>query len=110
LKSAQVQKSAANENFKMLVLHAIMWRRWHRKRWNKCMHLINIKKPEFRIFSHLSWTCSKMKRHFMVFLEWTLSNFSLSQLVGEKIWKQNTNYKRAISPEEQLAIFLRYVL
>jgi hypothetical protein len=28
-----------------------------------------------------------------------------SQLVGEEIRKQNTNYRRAISPEERLAIF-----
>jgi len=33
-----------------------------------------------------------------------------SRLVGEEIRKQNTNYRRAISPEERLAIFLRYVL
>jgi hypothetical protein len=32
-----------------------------------------------------------------------------SQLVGEEIRKQNANYRRAISPEERLAIFLRYL-
>jgi len=36
--------------------------------------------------------------------------YSLSQLLGEEIRKQNTNYRRAISPEEWLAIFLRYGL
>jgi hypothetical protein len=32
--------------------------------------------------------------------------YRLSQLVAEEIRKQNTNYTRAISPEERLAIFL----
>ena len=36
--------------------------------------------------------------------------YRLSQLVGEEIQKQNINYRRAIAPEERLAIFLRYVL
>ena len=31
--------------------------------------------------------------------------YRLSQLVGEEIRKQNTNYRRAISPEERLAVF-----
>ena len=31
--------------------------------------------------------------------------YRLSQLVVEKIRKQNTNYKRAISPEERLSVF-----
>jgi hypothetical protein len=54
LNSAQVKKSTAMEN--MLVLHAIMWRRrWRRKRRNMWGHPINIKRPEFGIFSHL-WT------------------------------------------------------
>jgi hypothetical protein len=29
----------------------------------------------------------------------------LSQMVGEEIRNQNTNYRRAISPEERLAFF-----
>jgi len=32
--------------------------------------------------------------------------FRLSQLVGEETQKQNTNYNRAITPEERLVIFL----
>jgi len=35
--------------------------------------------------------------------------YRLSQLVGEEIQKQNTNKRRAITPEERLVIFLRYV-
>jgi len=37
----------------MLVLHTIVWRRWRRKRQNMWVHPINIKRPEFGIFSHL---------------------------------------------------------
>jgi len=42
------------ENLNMLVLYTIMWRRrWHLKRRNMWVHPINIKRPEFGIFSHL---------------------------------------------------------
>ena len=38
----------------MLILHAIMWRRrWRHKRRNMWGHPINIKRPDFEIFSHL---------------------------------------------------------
>jgi hypothetical protein len=33
--------------------------------------------------------------------------YGLSQLVVEEIRKQNTNYRRAISPEEQLSVFFK---
>jgi hypothetical protein len=36
--------------------------------------------------------------------------YCLSQSVREEIRKQNTNYRKAISPEERLAIYLKYVL
>jgi hypothetical protein len=49
-----VKNSSTMENFNMLVLHAIMWRRMRRrKRRNMWVHTINIKRPEFGIFSHL---------------------------------------------------------
>ena len=42
------------ENFNMLVLPTIMWRRrWRRKRRNMWVHPIKIKIPEFGIFCHL---------------------------------------------------------
>jgi len=63
------------ENFNMLVLHTIMWRRmWHRKRENLRVNPINIKRPEFGIFCTYTGICSWMKRNFMAFLEWTSSN------------------------------------
>ena len=96
----------------MLVLHAIMWRRrWRRKRRNMRMHLINIKRPEFGIFSHLYPDLLEDEEKFHGFFRMNIHQFyRLSQLVGEEIRKQNTNYKKAISPEERLAIFLRFVL
>ena len=42
----------------------------------------------------------------MAFFRMNIEQFyRLSQLVGEEIRKQNTNYRRAIKPEERLAIF-----
>jgi len=42
------------ENFNMLILPTIMWRRrWRRKKSNMRVHPINIERPDFEIFSHL---------------------------------------------------------
>jgi len=71
------------------------------------VHPINIKRPEFGIFSHLTWICSMMKRILMAISRMNIEQFyCLSQLVEEKIRKQNTSNRRAISPEERLVIFL----
>jgi hypothetical protein len=43
---------------------------------------------------------------FHGFLRMNIQQFyRLSQMVGEEMRKQNTNYRRAISSEERLAIF-----
>jgi hypothetical protein len=83
----------------MLVLHAIMWRRrWRRKRRNMWVHPINIKRPEFGIFSYLYLDLFKDEEKFHGFFRMNIEQFyHLSQLVGEEIRKQNTNYRRAIS-------------
>ena len=100
------------ENFNMLVLHTIMWRRrWHRKRQNMWGNPINMKRPEFGIFSHLYRVLLDDEEKLHGFFRINIEQFyRLSQLVAEEIRKQNTNYGRAIKPEERLAIFLRYVL
>jgi len=65
------------------------------------MQQINIKRPEFGILTSCTGICSRMKRNFMGFCRMNIEQFyRLSQLVGQEIQKQNTNYKRAISPEE----------
>ena len=89
-----------------------MWRRrWHRKRQNMWVHPINIKRPEFGILSHLYRDLLEDEEKFHGFFRMNIDQFyCLSQLVREEIRKQNTNYRRAIKPEERLAIFLRYVL
>jgi len=47
-----------------------------------------------------------MEKNFIGFFRINIEPFyRLSQLVGEEIRKQNTNYRRAISPEGRLAIF-----
>jgi hypothetical protein len=86
----------------MLVLHEIMWRRrWHRKRRDMWVHPINIKRPEFGIFSHAHLDLLGDEEKFHGFFRINIEQFyCLSQLVGEEIRKQNTKYRRAISPEE----------
>jgi len=75
------------------------------------VHPINIKRPEFGIFSHLYPDLLEDEEKFHRLFRMNIEQFyRLSQLVREEIRKQNTNYRRAISPEERLAIFLRYVL
>ena len=91
------------ENFNMLVLHTIMWRRWRLKRRNMWVHAINIKKPDFEIFRHLYPDLLEDEDKFNGFFRMNIEQFyRLSQLVGEEIQKQNTNYRRAITPEENL--------
>jgi len=75
------------------------------------VHLINIKRPEFGIFSHLYRDLLEDEGKFHGFFRMNIEEFyRLSQLVAEEIRKQNTNCRRAITPEEQLVMFLRYVL
>jgi hypothetical protein len=75
------------------------------------VHPINIKRPDFGIFSHFYPDLLKDEEKFHGFFGMNIEQFCrLSQLVGEDIQKQNTNYSRAITPEERLAISLRYVL
>ena len=91
----------------MLVLHAIVWRRnWRRKRRNMWVHPINIKRPEFGIFSHLCPDLLEDGEKFHGVFRMNIEQlYRLSQLVGKEIRKQNTNYRRAILHEERLAIF-----
>ena len=88
----------------MLVLNTIIWtRRWRRKRRNMWVHPINIKRTEFGIFCHSYRNMLKNEEKFRGFFRMIIEQFyRLSQLVGGEIRKQNTNYKRAISPEERL--------
>ena len=91
----------------MLVLHMTMWRRrWHHKRQNMWVHLINMKRPDFEIFSQLYLDVLEDEDKFHGFFRTKIEKFyHLSELVGEEIQKQNTNYRMAITPEEQLQFF-----
>jgi len=67
---------------------------------------INIKRTEFGIFSHLCRDLLEDEDKFHGFFRMNLEQFyRLSQLVAEEIRKQNTKYRRAISPEDRRAIF-----
>jgi len=71
-------------------------------------HPINIKGREFGVFSHLYPDLLEDEEKFNGFI-WK-ENRAVLPSVTEEIRKQNTNYRRAISPEERLATFLGYVL
>jgi len=66
------------------------------------LHSINVKGPEFGICSHLYPDLSEDEEKFRAFFRMNIEQFYRLSL---EIRKQNTNYRRAISPEEQLAIF-----
>jgi len=70
---------------------------------------INIKRPEFEIFSYLYRDLLEDEGNFTgVFFRLNIEHFyRLSQLKGEEIRKQNTKYRRAISPEERTAVFFK---
>jgi hypothetical protein len=75
------------------------------------VHPINMKRPVFEIFSHLYLDLLDVEEKFHGFFRMNIEQFyRLSQLVGEEIQKQSTNCRRAITPEERLAIFLSFVL
>jgi hypothetical protein len=58
------------------------------------------KRPEFGIFSHLYWDLLEDEEKFHGFFRMNIEQFyHLPQLVAEEIRKQNTNYRRAITPE-----------
>ena len=105
--SEQLKNSRAMENFNMLVFLTIIWRRmWHRERRNMWVHPINIKRPEFGIFSHLYRVLLEDEEKFHSLFRMNIDQFyRLSQLVGKEIRKQNTNCRRANTPEERSAIF-----
>ena len=90
-----------------LVLHTIMrWRKWHRKRQNMWLYQRNIKRTEFGIFNHLYRDLLEDGEKYHGFFRINIEQlYSLSQLVAEEIWKQNTEYTGAKSPEERLPGF-----
>ena len=68
----------------------------------------NIKRPDFEIFSNLYPDLLEDEDKFHGFFIMNIEKFyRLSQLVGEEIQKQNTNYRRAITPEERPGIFFK---
>jgi len=70
------------------------------------VHPINIKRPGFEIFSQLYPDMLEDEEKFHGFFRMNIEQFyRLSQLVGEEIQKQNTYYRRSITPEETLVFF-----
>jgi len=76
LNSAQVKNSIAMENFNVLVLQMIMWRRrWRRKRRNMWVHPINMKRPEFRIRSRFYPVLLEDEEEFPGFFRMNIEQF-----------------------------------
>jgi hypothetical protein len=70
------------------------------------VHLIHTKRPEFGMFRQIYPDLLEDENKFHGFLKMIIERFyRLSQLVGEEIRKQNIKHRRAIPPEERLAIF-----
>jgi len=75
------------------------------------VHPINIKRPGFGIFSQFYPDLLEDEEKYHGFFRMNIEQFyCLSQMVAEEIQIQNTNYRRAISPEERLAIFKKSTL
>jgi len=75
------------------------------------VHPIKTKRPEFGIFRHFYPDLFEDEEKFHGFCRMNIEQFyRLSQLKGEEIRRRNTNCRRAISPEERLAVLFRYVL
>ena len=92
LNCEQLNKSKAMEDIIMLVLYTIMCRRSWRCKWRSMwVHQINIKRPEFGIFSHLYRIWWRMKRNLMTFLERTSSNSTVCHNAWER--KYETRHK-----------------
>jgi len=76
----------------MLVLNTIIWRRrWRRKRRNMWVHSINIKRPEFGIFSHLYLDLleDEEKSHGF-FFRMNMSNSTVSHSWWERKYENKT--------------------
>ena len=72
------------------------------------VHPINCRRPEFGAFAHLFPDLVNNPEKFYDFFRINNEQFKmLVELLRPSIEKQNTNYRRAIQPEERLALYLR---
>ncbi|XP_031342315.1 uncharacterized protein LOC116170224 [Photinus pyralis] len=100
-----------------VLLQGIILRRLHRRRrrvkkrrnlfW---IHPIHTRRPVFGSFNHLFPDLLNDPKKFYNYFRMSPDLFfQLRNLIAERIRKENTNYRAAISPEERLAVFLRYL-
>jgi hypothetical protein len=68
-----------------------MWRRrWHHKRWNMWVHPINIKRPEFGIFSHLYRDLLEDEDKFLGPFRRTSSNATVCHIWWQRKYENKT--------------------
>ena len=90
------------ENFNMLVLHTIIWRRrWRRKRRYVWVHQINIKDQNLEYLATYTGICSRIKRNFMALLERTSSNST----VCHSWWQRKYENKTPLHLKNDLQLF-----
>ena len=79
------------ENFNVFVLRTIMWRRrWRHKRRNTWVGPINIKRPEFGIFSHFYPDLLEDEEKFHGFLGLTSSNSTVCHSWWQRKYENKT--------------------
>ena len=96
--------------FLLLLENPLIKRRLAKKRrfWT---HNINRSRERFGEFFHLYKSLQEDSERFYRYFRMNESTFSyILKKVERRIQKQNTNFRKAISPIEKLVITLRYVL
>lgn len=72
-----------------------------RNKYSTCQRLSDLKEDDLVLYKPIS---------FKTFLSLTSTDFEyLLNIVGQKIAKQDTNYRKAVSPVERLSITLKYL-
>lgn len=75
------------------------------------VHAINKKRETLGEFHRLVPELKKDTKRFHMYFRMTMEEFDfLHELIKPDIYKQNTQFRRAVSTEERLAVCLRYVI
>jgi len=74
------------------------------------VHEMNEKRETLGEFHRLVQELKKDPKRFHMYFRMTMKEFDfLHELIKQEIYKQNTQFRKAISTEERLAVCLRYV-
>lgn len=77
----------------------------------KWIHDINLERHEFGEYHTLMPQLRKDVKRFFIYFRMMPEEFDeILNLIKSDIYKNDTNYREAIPPEERLAVTLRYVI